>query len=238
LASADRRAIADTGSAIWPMGGVAVAGDRGRVIAIAEPTREQLVPAARLLGEVLGFEPADAVPAWLMLTAAGCGGLVLVACGGDEVVGSSFAIHGVRDGEPFLFSCGLAVAPAFRRRGVARALKLEQRRRALAAGIDVIRWTADPHNGPGLALYLSGLGARLTAYHAGLYDGLRSGVVNDDVEIEWRLSGGAVRPAPNGTVVRVPGAGVRPAMEAALGRGEVGVAAEPAGAGFVVRFAR
>jgi predicted GNAT superfamily acetyltransferase len=223
---------------MWPMGGMAVARDRRRVIAIAEPTREQLVPAARLLGEVLGFEPADAVPAWLMLTAAGCGGLVLVACSGDEIVGSSFAVHGVRDGEPFLFSCGLAVAPAFRRRGVARALKLEQRRRALATGIEVIRWTADPLNGPGLTLYLSGLGARLTAYHAGLYDGLRKGVPNDDVEIEWRLTDGAVRRAPNGTVVRVPGPAVRQAMEAALARGETGVAAEPVGAGFVVRFAR
>lgn len=220
------------------MGGSSVARDRRRVIAIAEPTRDQLVPAARLLGAVLGFEPADAVPAWLMLTAAGCGGLVLVACSGDEVVGSSFAIHGVRDGEPFLFSCGLAVAPAFRRRGIARALKLEQRRRALARGIDVIRWTADPLNGPGLALYLSGLGARLTAYHAGLYDGLRDGVPNDDVEIEWRLAGGPLRSAPDGTVVEVPGDDVRRAMEAALARGEVGVAAEPSGRGFVVRFAR
>jgi predicted GNAT superfamily acetyltransferase len=220
------------------MGGVTGARDRRSVIAIAEPTRDQLVPAARLLGTVLGFEPADADPAWLMLTAAGCGGLVLVARSDEQVVGSSFAIHGVRDGEPFLFSCGLAVAPQFRRRGLARALKLEQRRCALARGIEVIRWTADPRNGPGLALYLSELGARLTAYHAGLYDGLRNGVPNDDVEIEWRLGSGPVRSAPAGTVVPVPGDGVREAMQAALARGEVGVAAEPSGAGFVVRFAR
>jgi predicted GNAT superfamily acetyltransferase len=223
--------------------------DRRGVIAIAEPTRDQLVPAARLLAAVLDFRPADAVPAWLMLTAADCGGLVLVACSAEEVVGASFAIHAVRDGVPFLFSCGLAVAPGFRRRGVARALKLEQRRQALRRGIDVIRWTADPLNGPGLTLYLSGLGARLTAYHAGLYDGLRAGdgVPPDDVEIEWGLADGPMRAIPAGEAVELPAAGdpherrmrVRAAMTALLADGAVGVAAEPRPAGgFVVRFAR
>ena len=220
----------------------------GGVIAIVEPSRDQLVPAARLLGGVLGFDPADAVPAWLMLTAAECGGLVLVACSGDEVVGASFAIHGVRDRVPFLFSCGLAVAPAFRRRGLGRALKLEQRRQALRRGIEVIRWTADPLNGPGLVLYLSRLGARLTAYRTELYDGLRAGngVPEDDVEIEWRLGEGPLRAAVAGTVVEVPGdgdrlvrrLGVREAMTAALADGRVGVAAEPCERGFLVRFAR
>jgi predicted GNAT superfamily acetyltransferase len=100
------------------------------VIAITEPTREELPAAARLLGTTLGFDPADAVPAWLMLTAADCGGLVLVARHDGEVIGASFAIAALRDGAPYLFSCGLAVAPPLRR-GAARALKLEQRRRAL-----------------------------------------------------------------------------------------------------------
>lgn len=219
------------------------------VIAIAEPTRDELPAAARLLGASLGFRPADAVPAWLMLTAADCGGLVLVARHGGEVVGASFALAAVRDGEPFLFSCGLAVAPRLRRRGVARALKLEQRRRALRRGIETIRWTADPLNGPGLRLYLSGLGARLTAYHPELYDGLRAGdgVPQDDVEIEWHLTAGPLRAAPDGRVVELPAAGdrlqrwlrVRQAMSAALADGEVGVAVEPSAAGgFVVRFAR
>ncbi|HET8757033.1 MAG TPA: GNAT family N-acetyltransferase [Solirubrobacteraceae bacterium] len=217
------------------------------MIAIVEARRDQLVPAARLLGAVLGFEPADSVPPWLMLTAAASGGLVLVACSGDEVVGASFAIHGVRDRVPFLFSCGLAVAPAHRRRGLGRALKLEQRRQALRRGIEVIRWTADPLNGPGLILYLSGLGARLTAYRAELYDGLRAGdgVPQDDVEIEWRLGDGPVRAAAAGTVVRVAGDGdrlsrrlqVREAMTAALADGAVGVAAEPCAGGFLIRFA-
>jgi predicted GNAT superfamily acetyltransferase len=118
----------------------------------------------------------------------------------------------------------------------------------LRRGVEVIRWTADPLNGPGLALYLSGLGARLTAYHPELYDGLRAGngVPQDDVEIEWRLADGPVRVAAGGEVVEVPAAGealerrllVREAMLDALAGGSVGVAAEPSASGFVVRFAR
>jgi predicted GNAT superfamily acetyltransferase len=226
------------------MAGPPLRRDGRGVIEIAEPTRDQLVPAARLLGDVLGFAPADAIPAWLMLTAAESGGLLLVACSGDEVVGASFALRG----EDELFSCGLAIAPAFRRRGIARALKLEQRRQALLRGVPVIRWTADPLNGPGLVLYLSGLGARLTAYRTELYDGLRAGdgVPQDDVEIEWRLAGGPVRAAAGDEVVRLPVNGdrlerrlrVREAMSAVLAGGAVGVAAEPCDGGFLVRFAR
>src|SRR3954464_13759745 len=114
--------------------------DRRGVIAIAEPTREGLLAAAALPGGAPRLQPADAVPAWLMLTAADCGGLVLVARHGEEIVGASFAIAAGRDGEGSAFSCGVPGAPPARRRGLGRALKLEQRRRALARRIDVIRW--------------------------------------------------------------------------------------------------
>jgi hypothetical protein len=71
-------------------------------------------------------------------------------------------------------------------------------------------------------------------------------VPQDDVEIEWRLADGPLRPAAEGRVVELPADGdrlerrlrVRAEMGAALAGGEVGVAAEPAGRGFVVRFAR
>jgi hypothetical protein len=96
-------------------------------------------------------------------------------------------------------------------------------------------------------LYLSGLGARLTAYRTELYDGLRAGdgVPQDDVEIEWRLGDGPVRAAATGTVVPIPSRGtrlsrrlqVRASMTAALAEGAIGVAAEAAPDGFVVRFA-
>jgi predicted GNAT superfamily acetyltransferase len=165
-------------------------------IVIGPAREDQLRPGAELLAASLGFGAADAIPPWLMLVAADAGGVALAAATPSELAGFSFGLPGLAGREPFLSSCGLAVAPAFRGRGIGRALKLAQRRAALDLGYGVIRWTADPLNGPGLRLYLSRLGARLVAYRAGLFDGVRPGgaIPQDDVEIEWRIDGPA-RPA-------------------------------------------
>ena len=192
-----------------------------------------LVAGCELLAASLGFGPRDALPPWLIQTAATSGGIALGAFGDGALVGFSAAIPA----EPnALFSCGLAVEPGQRGRGIGRRLKLEQRARALASGRTVIRWTAEPLAAAALALYLSGLGARLVDYGAGLYDVRPSDVPQDDVTIEWRLTGrpgGIGRPAAS---VEVPfdhrrladgelaewRARVRRGMSRALERGNVG----------------
>jgi len=157
--------------------------------AIRRARPEDLVPAARLLADTLEFTERDAIPPWLMRTTDECGGLTLVAEHAGNVVGASYAFpaHG-RDAA--LFSCGLAVAPAHRGRRLGAALKLAQRREAIALGYSRIRWTTDPVNGRALRLYLSHLGARITAYRPGLHDGLRAdpGHAQDDLEIVWHLA--------------------------------------------------
>ncbi len=148
---------------------------------------DDLPAAAALLARSLGFADRDAVPAWLMRTTDECGGLTLVAEADGAVVGVSYALPA--RGE--LFSCGLAVAPEHRGRRLGLELKLEQRRQALALGYTVIRWTTDPLNARALRVYLSHLGALVTAYHVGLHDGLRAdpGHPQDDLELVWRLDG-------------------------------------------------
>jgi predicted GNAT superfamily acetyltransferase len=191
----------------------------GREVAIRQARREDLPVAAELLRRALEFAPADAVPAWLMATAQRCGGLVLVAVAEATVVGVSYAFPACEDGRPYLFSCGLAIEPAHRGRGVGRALKREQRRRARAAGYETIRWTADPLNAPALRLYLSRLGARVTAYHPALHDGLRAGdgVPQDDVDVEWPLGAVAPRgPAAAVRYVELPDAARTDPLEARL----------------------
>lgn len=53
----------------------------------------------------------------------------------------------------------MGVAPSYRRAGVAAALKREQARQALAQGIDIIHWTADPLQWPNAVLNFSKLRA-------------------------------------------------------------------------------
>jgi predicted GNAT superfamily acetyltransferase len=152
-------------------------------VLIRDARGDELVAGLALLREALGFNALDAIPAWLALTTTEGGGLALCARAGGALVGFSYAVPALRPGGPHLFSCGLAVAPAWRGRGVGRRLKLAQRDRARALGIDRIRWTADPLAVPALRLYLSGLGARLVGYRAGMYDPVRR-TSNDDVEID------------------------------------------------------
>jgi predicted GNAT superfamily acetyltransferase len=194
----------------------------------------ELVAGCALLATSLGFAPRDALPPWLIQSAAASGGIALGAFHEAVLVGFSAAIPAEPDA---LFSCGLAVDPAYRGSGVGRRLKLAQRERALASGRSVIRWTAEPLAAAALGLYLSGLGARLVDYGAGLYGDVRpSELPQDDVTIEWRLTG---EPRGNGRAaasVEVPfdhrrlggdelsrwRLKVRGAMSRALERGNVG----------------
>jgi len=156
-------------------------------IEIREAVGAELVAGADLLAASLGFDERDAIPAWLMQTTAECGSLALGAFHDGVLGGFSYAVP---CGERALFSCGLAVLPGWRGRGVGRRLKLAQRDWALACGRTHIRWTADPLSARALTLYLAGLGARLTAYGAELYAAVRpSAVPPDDVVVEWHLSG-------------------------------------------------
>ena len=201
---------------------------------IRDASGAELVAGCALLAAALGFADRDALPAWVVQAAVASGGIALGAFRRGTLIGFSAAIPA----EPgALFSCGLAVDPAFRGEGIGRRLKLVQRERALANGRTLIRWTAEPLSAPALGLYLSGLGARLVDYGPCLYAEVRpSPVPPDDVTIEWRLE---AMPAPDGpptASVEVPfdhrrlgvtqlrdwRIRVRRAMVSALERGSVG----------------
>jgi predicted GNAT superfamily acetyltransferase len=166
------------------------AGSVVRMLPIHHATSDELPAAAALLAHALDFGPADAVPAWFMRTTNDCGGLTLVAVDGNAVVGVSYAVSA----RTFLFSCGLAVAPANRGQRLGLELKLAQRREAAALGYTSIRWTAEPINGRALRVYLARLGARIVGYRPGMHDGLRAdpGHAQDDLEITWDLTGSGV----------------------------------------------
>src|SRR4051794_34833124 len=98
---------------------------------VRDASGAELVAGCALLARALDFADRDAVAPWLVQTATGCGGVALGAFAGERLVGFSFALLATGSD---LFSCGLAVDPAWRGRGVGRALKLAQRERARASG--------------------------------------------------------------------------------------------------------
>lgn len=86
----------------------------------------------------------------------GEGGVVLVAESEGRVVGACTLLvtrFNPMDATPGAWLDGLAVEGAHRRRGVGRALMLEARRRAEAAGCDAIVLHTREAQAPALALY-------------------------------------------------------------------------------------
>jgi predicted GNAT superfamily acetyltransferase len=176
--------------------------------AIRDVPRRDLPEAAELLAGALGFRARDSIPPWVILTTTETGGLAIGAYRGARMIGFSYALPalGATGTVPVahLFSCGLAVVEEERGRGVGRKLKLAQRDRAIARGIPLIRWTADPMSAAALHLYLSRLQARLVGYRAGMFTGLREHAApQDDVEIAWELNGARRAPAGEQDAIQV-----------------------------------
>jgi predicted GNAT superfamily acetyltransferase len=173
-------------------------------IVIRDVGRRDLPEAAEMLAGSLRFGARDSIPPWVMLTTTEAGGLAIGAYRNARLVGFSYAFPALVAGAAELYSCGLAVAEQERGRGIGRRLKLAQRDRAIARGIPVIRWTADPLAAPALHLYLSRLDARMVGYRSGLFNGLRARAVpHDDVEIVWELNGGRAPAPPAGEAIHV-----------------------------------
>lgn len=88
--------------------------------------------------------PEDAVGVPLFVASLKRGAILLGAYEGERLIGFVYSFPGIKHGRPTQWSHMLGVRPEWRASGVGRALKLEQRRRALAMGIALMEWTFDP----------------------------------------------------------------------------------------------
>lgn len=106
-------------------------------------------------------------------------------------------------GTPSYYSHMLAVAESHRDLGVGYALKLEQRRRALADNVSLVVWTFDPLQSRNAHFNINKLGAVVRRYvvnfygerHASVFD---AGIGSDRVFAEWRVGSDRVRRALDG----------------------------------------
>lgn len=145
----------------------------------------------KLQQQVWQFPDVDIIPRRMFIVARAVGGQVLGAWDGEELVGYSLAIPGVREKQPFLHSHMLAVSPEYRNRGIGMKLKLAQREEALAAGIDRIEWTFDPMQIRNAYFNIEKLGAIARRYSVDFYGKSRSPLhrqlPTDRLHAEWNL---------------------------------------------------
>ena len=94
--------------------------------------------------EVWGVPDLDVVPLSQLVAAKAAGGVLLGAFDHETLVGFVYGFVSYEHGEVTHHSHMLAVRPAFRNFDLGRRLKLAQRERVLAQGINIMTWTFDP----------------------------------------------------------------------------------------------
>ena len=146
----------------------------------------------RLQQDVWGAGYDDIVPRSQFVVAVKTGGILIGA--EDEngrIVGCVFSVPGLRHGRVVQWSHLLGVTPQARGRALGLRLKLAQRERALARGIDLIEWTCDPLLAGNARLNVRRLGCVVEAYLDDAYgpstSPLHRGVPTDRFIASWHI---------------------------------------------------
>ncbi|MDQ3754327.1 MAG: GNAT family N-acetyltransferase [Acidobacteriota bacterium] len=94
--------------------------------------------------EVWGLPDLDVVPLTQLVAAKAAGGVLLGAFEGETLIGFAYGFVSYEHGTVAHHSHMLAVKPVYRNFNLGHRLKLAQRERVLAQGINVMTWTFDP----------------------------------------------------------------------------------------------
>jgi predicted GNAT superfamily acetyltransferase len=173
---------------------------------------EEFNACVRLQREIWGEADLEVEPSTLFVVASHTGGQVLGAFDGQNLIGYTLAVAGVRHAVPYLHSHMTGVLAEYRDRGVGRLLKLYQREEALGRGIRLIEWTFDPLETRNAHFNLNRLGAISRQYLPNLYgvttSPLHRGMPTDRLVAEWLLDSPRV-------VAAVATGNIEPALGAA-----------------------
>jgi len=119
--------------------------------------------------EVWGIDDREVFPALALKPMRELGGVLIGAFDGDRMIGFVFGFPGLENDRVILHSDMLAVRSEYRSRGVGYKLKLAQREKALAKGMDTITWTFDPLQALNAHLNISKLGVVGKSYRVNYY---------------------------------------------------------------------
>lgn len=157
-------------------------------------TAEELAQAVALQRETWGQQFTEVVPATLLMICQKVGGIAAGAFDpGGWLLGFVFGLTGVKDGRLVHWSHMLAVRPEARGAGLGRRLKLYQRDKLLALGIEEVRWTYDPLVAQNAHLNLNLLGVEIERYVPNMYGSntgspLHSGLGTDRFVVLWKIA--------------------------------------------------
>jgi chorismate synthase len=146
--------------------------------------------------EIWGCNDREILPGLALIPILEIGGLLLGAFSGPEMVGFVLGLPGRENGRAILHSDMLAVKKEYRSHGLGYRLKLHQRARALANGIDRITWTFDPLQSRNAFLNFGKLGVKADSYRTNYYGETSSFLHNtgtDRLWVMWKLISNRVK---------------------------------------------
>ncbi len=152
-------------------------------------TIEELERVRQLEAVIWSME--DSVPVNQTAAAVKNGGLVIGAFLNEKLVGFQYSFPGFDGKKVYLCSHSLGIHPHYQKKGIGEALKLAQKKLALAKGYDLITWTYDPLETVNGYLNLHKLGAVCSTYIENAYgemdDNLNAGIPTDRFLVEWEV---------------------------------------------------
>jgi predicted GNAT superfamily acetyltransferase len=164
----------------------------------------------QLQKDVWGVADREIFPALALVPMIEVGGVLIGAFDGDRMAGFVFGFPGRENNQAILHSDMLAVRPEYRSIGLGYKLKLEQRERALAMGIDTVTWTFDPLQSRNAHLNFNKLGVTADRYRVNYYGETTSFLHQtgtDRLWVTWLLNSKRVQDRINGTAREKPSVG-------------------------------
>lgn len=158
---------------------------------------EELSACVDLQREVFALPEIEISPVRHFVVTKNAGGFVLGAYAGERLVGFVLSVPAFLRGEKAFYSHMTAVHRDFQSTGIGAKLKWAQRERALAAGVNYVKWTFEPWKARNAFFNLEKLGATMREYERNFYgidyttaaqSSGNIGLASDRLFAEWNLT--------------------------------------------------
>jgi len=167
--------------------------------------------------EVWGIPELEVVPTTQLVAAQAAGGVLLGAFDGETLAGFAYGFPGYEHGQATHHSHMLTVKPAYRNYDLGRKLKLAQRERVLAQGIETMTWTFDPLQSLNAYFNFRKLGVVADTYYVNFYGAEATSFLHqtgtDRLWVTWLLSSRRVSERISKTVSAPEFENVEPLVE-------------------------
>ncbi len=167
---------------------------------------EDLTKLQALEKEVWGLADEDVLPLTIAIACRAAGNLFLGAFDKDRLVGFAFGFFGREHGQITIHSHMLAVLERYRHLNLGFHLKLAQRERAQAVGVQEMTWTYDPLQSRNAHFNFAKLGIVADTYKIDFYGPETSSILHrngtDRLWARWLLNSRRVRDRVSGKDAR------------------------------------